>query len=295
MSASEEPVQNVKHGLAAGLVAIVSVAAMARPAFAQQVDLSGIWTNTIQEDGQVYRQQGPNIGDYTGHPLTDAGRRRAETWSASRETVLEFQCIPHPATYWQNSGTVRILSKVDPVTKDVVGLNLDLHYFRSTRDIWLDGRPHPSDDARHTWSGFSSGVWTGNMLTITTTHLKEGRVARNGIEHSDRAVLIEHIMRHGDLLTWVSEINDPIYFEEPMIHTRSYFLDLGNQIPPYPCSAATEIDRPVGLIPHMLPGQNTSLREWAEKFGVPPEAAQGHARTLLPEYRKEIKKAAGTK
>jgi len=286
-----------RHRIFGSLTVILVAVAAASPAFAQ-VDLSGTWTNLIQEDGQMYRIGGPNIGDYTGHPLNAAGRMRADSWSASRETVPEMQCIPHPATYWQNAGTIRILPEVDAVTKDVVALNMDLHFFRTTRDIWLDGRERPSEDALHTWSGFSTGVWTGNMLTITTTHLKEGRVARNGIDHSDRAVLVEHVIWHGDYLLWVSEINDPIYFDEPVIHTRTYFLDLERQIAPYPCRAAIEIDRPAGKIPHILPGQNLSLFEWADRFGVPHDAARGEERTLLPEYRQEIKetkKVAGAR
>jgi hypothetical protein len=34
------------------------------------------------------------------------------------------------------------------------------------RTIYLDGRAHPPDTAPHTWSGFSTGVYEGNMLTI---------------------------------------------------------------------------------------------------------------------------------
>ena len=257
---------------------------------AAQFDLSGTWTNLIHEDGAQYRLAGPNIGDYTGHPLNEAGRMRANTWSASRETVPEFQCIPHPATYWQNAGTVRIFPEVDNVTKDVAALRMEMHFFRSTRDIWLDGRPHPPEEALHTWSGFSTGEWNGNMLTITTTHLKEGRVSRNGIEHSDRAVLREHIFRHGDHLTWISVIFDPVYFDEPVIKTRTFVLDLGYELTPYPCVATVEIDRREGVMPHYLPGQNPSLHEWADKNGVPFDAAMGWTKTLLPEYRNEIKK-----
>ncbi|MBI4263681.1 MAG: hypothetical protein HY657_04855 [Acidobacteria bacterium] len=278
-------------GVIGGLAATLALA-VAGPALAQ-VDLSGTWTNLIHEDGQPYRIGGPNIGDYTGHPLNEAGRARANTWSASRETVPEFQCIPHPATYWQNAGNVRIFPVVDDVTKGVVALHMEIHFFRSARDIWLDGRPRPPADARHTWSGFSTGEWKGNMLTMTTTHLKEGRVSRNGIEHSDRAVLVEHIFRHRDHLTWVSVIQDPVYFEEPVIKTRTYFLNLGLQLAPYPCVAAVEIDRPEGAIPHWLPGQNASLFDWAKRWGVPVEAAMGGARTLLPEFRKEIGRASG--
>jgi len=42
------------------------------------------------------------------------------------------------------------------------------------RMIWMDGRPHPPEYAAHTWPGFSTGEWEGAMLTVHTTHIKEG-------------------------------------------------------------------------------------------------------------------------
>ena len=56
----------------------------------------------------------------------------------------------------------------------------------------MDGRPHPPEYADHTWQGFSTGIWEGNMLTITTTHLKTNYIRRNGVPRSDKATLTEH-------------------------------------------------------------------------------------------------------
>jgi hypothetical protein len=63
----------------------------------------------------------------------------------------------------------------------------------SERTIWMDRRPHPPV-AAHTWQGFSTGKWDGDMLTVTTTHLKMGWIRRNGIPRSDKAVLTEHFV-----------------------------------------------------------------------------------------------------
>ena len=73
----------------------------------------------------------------------------------------------------------------------------------------MDGRPHPPAYAAHTWQGFSTGKWEGDMLTITTTHLKIGWIRRNGIPRSDKATVVEHWIRHEKYLTWVVIINDP--------------------------------------------------------------------------------------
>ena len=46
-------------------------------------------------------------------------------------------------------------------------------------------------------TGGSTGKWEGDMLTITTTHLKMGWIRRNGIPRSDKATVTEHLVRHG--------------------------------------------------------------------------------------------------
>ncbi len=67
----------------------------------------------------------------------------------------------------------------------------------SERTIYMDGRGHPPEYANHTWQGSSTAVWEGNMLTVTTTHLKENYLRRNGVPRSDQATVTEHWMRHG--------------------------------------------------------------------------------------------------
>ena len=39
---------------------------------------------------------------------------------------------------------------------------------------------HPPANALHTWSGFSTGEWEGDVLVVTTTHVKEAYVRRTG-------------------------------------------------------------------------------------------------------------------
>ena len=54
------------------------------------------------------------------------------------------------------------------------------HYsstYEQTRTIWMDGRPHPGPNAPHTWMGFSTGRYDGDMLIVETTHLKQGGCA----------------------------------------------------------------------------------------------------------------------
>ena len=62
-----------------------------------QVDLSGDWRNVVPED-PVHRRSILN-GDYTGVPINDAGRYKAESWDQAVQALHERQCIPHPVTY----------------------------------------------------------------------------------------------------------------------------------------------------------------------------------------------------
>ena len=63
---------------------------------AAQIDISGNWASS-QEN---YRPRGnAGIGDYTGLPLNDAGRLRADTWDASVLSQRERQAQPHPTQY----------------------------------------------------------------------------------------------------------------------------------------------------------------------------------------------------
>src|SRR6185503_14944905 len=103
----------------------------------------------------------------------------------------------------------------DPQTQNVIALELYGTFGRATRTIWLDGRPHPPDYFRHTWAGFSTGTWDGNMLTVTTTHLKEGWIQRNGITVGDESTMVEHFIKNDRYLTVVSIVNDPEFLEEP--------------------------------------------------------------------------------
>src|SRR5262245_59892037 len=83
----------------------------------------------------------------------------------------------------------------------------------------------------------------GDMLTTNVTHLKEGYIRRNGVPRSDVATLTEHWIRHGDFLTVVTIVNDPVYLTEPFIRSTDYELDLHQHVPPYPCDIVEEVDR----------------------------------------------------
>jgi hypothetical protein len=161
------------------------------------------------------------------------------------------------------------------------------------RPVYLDGRPHPPAWAEHTWAGFTTAKWDGDILTTNVTHMKEGYIRRNGMARSEKATLTEHWIRHGDWLTIMTIVHDPVYLTEPFIRTTDYELDLHQQVPPYPCEVVREVERGEGKVPNILPGKNVFLHEFSERYGVPYEATRGGAETMYPEYRKKMKGVMG--
>ena len=255
---------------------------------AAQVDFSGEWAPRFWED-QPERVAGPELGDFTGIPINDAARARAAAWDAEIQTLPEWQCRPHSADYiWRGPSQLRISKEVDPISREVVAFHAE--WLRSVdRAIYLDGRQHPPEGALHTWAGFSTGKWEGDVLTVTVTHLKEGYLRRNGLPRSDKATLTEHWIRNGDFLTVMEVITDPVYLTEPFVRTTDYELALNQNIPPYPCGVVQEIDRPPGEIPHYLPGTNPYMTEFAVKHGIPVEATRGGAETMYPDFMQKMK------
>ena len=278
-----------------GLVWLAAATLAGRPAFAQ-TDFSGEWAGTLHED-LPHRNDalggGPEIGDYTGLPINQAARLKADSWDASINSLPERQTITAPAAYWaRGGGNMRISKVVDEATQRLIAFMI----YRAgaggstTRMIWMDGRPHPPEYAAHTWQGFSTGSWQGRMLTVQTTHVKAGWIQRNGVPASDRATLTEHIVRHGDCLTIISLVQDPVYLEEPLMRSTSWVLAPTQQLNAVQNQIVDEIaGRPDGYIPHHLPGTNDQLKVFADRFNLPFEATRGGRETTYPEYQLTIK------
>lgn len=266
---------------------VLAVAFSVTPA-AAQVDFSGEWAPRFWED-QPERVPGPDLGDYAGIPISDAARLRAEAWDASIQSLPEWQCRPHSADYiWRGPSNLRISKEVDPVSREITAFHAE--WLRSVdRAVYLDGRPHPPEDALHTWGGFSTARWDGDVLVVTVTHLKEGYLRRNGLPRSDKATLTEHWIRNGDFLTVFETITDPVYLTEPFVRSTDYELNVSQQIPPYPCGVVQEVDRDSHKVPHYLPGTNPYTTEYAIRQNLPIEATRGGAETMYPDFAKRMK------
>jgi len=276
--------------------ALVLCGTLAVPAFGQ-LDLSGSWNPQFSEDAPE-RGPGPDLVDYLGIPINPEARQWALSWDPDRLTLQEHQCQVHTVAYiYRGPLQLRIWEERDPQTQELVAIHNYSSTYEQNRTIWMDGRPHPPDYAAHTWMGFSTGHWDGNILTVYTTHIKQGWHRRNGIPSSDEITLTEHFIRHGNNLTHVTVVNDPIYLTEPLIKSQDYVLntnsnpnwDSGNGWL-WPCEYVDEAPgRKQGEVPSFMPGENPFKTEFAAKYGIPVEAALGGPETMYPEYQKKLK------
>lgn len=278
---------NVNRFVSLGLLLLMATL-LGGPARAQ-TDPSGEWENRFHED-EPERVPGPEIGDYLGLPINDAARLRGDSWDATLLELPENQCRPHPSDYaWRGPALLRIWKEVDPQTEKLIAYHTHISWQSPEQTIYMDGRPHPPSYAPHTWQGFSTGKWQGDILTVTTDHLKEGWIRRNGIPRSANAVVTTYLLRHEDYLTVAVLISDPAYLTEPFIRTTDFVNAPQQQLAPYPCEVVDEIDRPSGVVPNHLPGTNPFLNEFPSEYGIPPEAARGGAETMYPEYQIKLK------
>jgi hypothetical protein len=267
-------------------LALLTTLLSADPALAQ-MEFSGEWAPVQDEDNTG----NPYVGEFLGIPMSRAGSLRAQAWNASLYTLPEWQCRPHGAMYISRGPSqVRIWKEVDPVSRQITAYHAE--WLRSVDNpYFMDGRLHPTSPlAPHTWGGFSTAVFEGEMLKITTTHLKEDYYRRNGVPSSDDATLTQYWIRRGDYLTWITIAYDRQYLSEPMIRSSEYRVAPNQQMPPYPCTAVEEVDRPQGVVPHHLPGTNPFLGEFGKKFNLPLEVTLGGAATMYPELARKIQR-----
>ena len=274
-------------------VVVVLCALLAPSATASaQIDLTGSWNSRLHEDW-MERCCGRDLADYTGIGITEEARAKALSWDASQNSLRERQCLLFsPWTGQFQPQGMRMWSETD-AKGDIIAWKLSGNVQKDVVTIWMDGRPHPSPNAFHAFSGFTTGKWEGDTLTAYTTHMKTAILRRsNGIPKSDRATATIHITRHDDLLTVVTIEDDPINLTEPLFISRTFLLDPRGNIGQWDeCNAVTEIPRleGSGIVPSFLPGENPSEKYISQTYNIPQEAAMGYAETLYPEYRKKLK------
>ena len=196
------------------------------PAFGQ-VNFAGVWNNfPLLHEDEPERLPAPNWAITSESPIRDAARYRADAWDASLITLPEYRsaAFTPPTTFLASGRHPHVREEFDKDSQQLIAIHTHHFAWGTERTIWMDGRPHPPGVCDAHIAGLLDRQMGGRRSqAVTTTHLKEGWIRRNGLIRSDRATVTEHFIRHGDNLTIMTVIRDPAYLtraDDP--HTRLY-------------------------------------------------------------------------
>ncbi len=171
--------------------------------------------------GQVTEDDEDESG---GMPLTEKGKAFQLNWKDTDDECVAISgwmgfIAPYLVEFEQpHNGRIRI----------------NYQYMDLERTVWLDGRSFP-DVGRtpRTPSGYSVGYWEGDTLVVETRNMHSNLVTRNGIHHSENAVIKEWFSREGDTLTIVRLLEDPDRFTRPIGSVVQRRLAADTEIAPW--------------------------------------------------------------
>ena len=106
------------------------------------------------------------------------------------------------------------------------------------REIFMDGRKLPSDDAQPWWYGYSTGRWEGDTLVVESTGFKNQTwIDEHGTPASDRLKLTERLRRpnYGTLEIQVT-VDDTGTFTRPFTFTLQQRLMPDTELIEFVCN-----------------------------------------------------------
>jgi hypothetical protein len=223
----------------AGAVSLATVRAQqaapappSTPRASALVDLTGTWVSLVTEEWR-WRMTTPPRGDYISLPLSDEGRRVADTWTPA----LDGACKAYGA-----GGVMWLPTRLRIAWDGDQALKVETDAGQQTRLLGFDAARPPGP---RSLQGFSVAAWepiggapvtpfgggraspptpAGHALKVVTTNLSEGWLRRNGAPYSERSTITEYWDRVSfpngdDFLVVTILVNDPVYLQSE--YTRS--------------------------------------------------------------------------
>ena len=234
-------------------------------------DPTGYWVPLITEDWR-FRMVTPPKGDYASVPLSNEGRRVADTWDAAKDEASGSQCRPFGV-----GGITRQPGRLHIAWDDDNTLKMEYDAGQQTRLLHFEpSASSGSSRASKTWQGYSVAEWDvptaggrgggGNAvgsaprgggagraaagssvqrgaLKITTTNMREGYLRKNGVPYSESAVITEYADRLGPepdgavYLLIRTQVDDPKYLAQTFVTSTHFLLeaDGAGKWHPTPC------------------------------------------------------------
>jgi hypothetical protein len=220
------------------------------PKEAAPIDITGNWVSVVTEDWR-WRMLIPKKGDYTSVPLSEEGKKVADTWDPAN--VASDGCKAYGA-----AAIMRVPGRLYITWDNDTTLRIDTDAGQQTRLLRFDGSAKPPSDK--TWQGYSAAEWERitapggagvslqqrpglvGALKVVTTNFKAGYLRRNGVPYSDETSMTEYFDRlsaYGtDWMTVFTIVDDPRYLNQPFITSTHFKREPDrSKWTPRPCEA----------------------------------------------------------
>jgi hypothetical protein len=214
----------------------------------------------VTEDWQ-WRMRTPPKGDYTSVPLTQQGRKAADSWDESKDGLCEAYGV---------GGLMRMPGRLRISWQDDKTLKIESDAGQQTRLLRFAAPGAPpatgaaTAGAPRTLQGTSVGTWQRSggafdaflergagaapqrwgSLKVVTTGMTPGWLRRNGVPYSQNAVVTEHFTRfnHPDAGEWfvvTTIVEDPAYLSAPFTTSSNFRKEPDDsKWNPAPCRAS---------------------------------------------------------
>jgi hypothetical protein len=239
------------------------------PQAAAPIDLTGWWVSIVTEDWR-WRMVTPAKGDYASVPISNEGRRVADTWDLAKDEREGNACRAYGV-----AAIMRVPGRVHVTWADESTLKIETDAGSQTRLLHF-GDAQPAGDQG--WQGYSAASWeiagggargggvgggagrgggggggapggaapTGpryGSLKVVTTHMKPGYLRKNGVPYSENTVLTEYFDRHNEAngdewFTVTTVVDDSRYLTQAFITSSGFKKERdGSKWRPTPCAA----------------------------------------------------------
>ncbi len=240
---------------------------------------------------------GPEIADYGGFPINEAGRlfalvlrrlaRDARAIISATATSRPIRCA-RSATSASGKSAIRTPASL-----------IAIHWCNQTFEghpHHLDGRPSASArlGAAHLYGIFDGhSSWAMRWWSKPRTSSRAGCGATD-LPESDQATIVEFFVRHGDHLTDTSVVTDPVYLTEPEVRSNDFVrqpVDHGTLALRLRRRRADSRPSAGCRCPIIRLGKQPFAKEYSEKYKIPLLASIAGAESMYPEFAAKLKTA----
>jgi hypothetical protein len=200
---------------------------------AGKIDFSGVWNYA----GVLGFRGGPppsppgtppeatfwNIeaGIKEGLPFTPWGRElRRQRMALNSADNPDAACLPIGYMQLHTHSQPRKIIQ----TKDLIVILYEAN--AGVRQIFLDGRPAPPQDAQPWWFGYSRGSWDGDTLVVESTNFRDdGWLDVNGAPLTTEGKLIERFRRVN-----VGRLEIDVTIDDPKAYTKPWTVRVNQRL-----------------------------------------------------------------